>query len=181
MRMSGCTHVMIHDTDGKDLGNTMETPFVTMAAPFMGTLEESTAQWFLGNQVWQRAGGPQTDGQAGLIEQITFAGLGSPDHVHHREDEMFYVLEGELRFFSEGQTWVLGPGGFAFLPRNVPHGFRTEGNTAARSLLLVTPAGFEGFVQTLSTAEPAASPPEMKILMTTAARFGLDILGPLPE
>lgn len=159
----------------------METPLVTMASPFITTLHDSTVQWFLGNQVWQRAGGAQTDGEAGLIEQITPPGLGSPYHVHHREDEMFYVLEGELRFFSEGQTWVLGPGGFAFLPRNVPHGFRTEGNTAARSLLLVTPAGFEGFVQALSTSEPAAGPPDLDILVATAARFGLDILGPLPE
>lgn len=94
---------------------------------------------------------------------------------------MFYVLEGELRFFSEGQTWVLGPGGFAFLPRNVPHGFRTEGSAAARSLLFVTPAGFEGFVQALSRPEPAAGPPDMGLLMATSADFGLDILGPLPE
>src|SRR5436190_21018956 len=99
------------------------------AAPFLGELDEQDARWFLGSRVWQRASTSQTGGALGLIEQIVPPGLGSPYHVHHNEDESFYVLEGEIRFFSGDQSWVLGPGGFAFLPREIPHGFLTEGHT----------------------------------------------------
>lgn len=159
----------------------MITPESATMVPFLTMLNGSNPSWFLGNQVWQRADSAQTGGALGLIEQLVPPGLGSPYHVHHQEDEAFYVLEGEIRFFSGDRSWVLGPGGFAFLPRDIPHGFRTEGDVPSRSLLLVTPGGFEGFVAELSTIEPPAGPPDMEQLMATAARYGLDILGPLPE
>jgi hypothetical protein len=75
---------------------------------------------------------------------------------------------------------VLGPGGFAFLPRGIPHGFRTEGETWSRSLLLATPAGLEEFVAELSSPVPPAGPPDMGALMEVTGRYGLEILGPLP-
>jgi hypothetical protein len=76
---------------------------------------------------------------------------------------------------------VLGPGGFAFLPRDVPHGFRTEGDVPSRSLLMATPGGFDSFVTELSTKTPPSGPPDMAVLMATATRYGVEILGPLPE
>ena len=154
---------------------------VSSVAPFLSSLDESTAQWFVGCRIWRRAGAAQTGGAFGLIEQIVPPGLGSPYHVHHNEDEAFYVLDGEIRFFSEGRTWVLGPGGFAFLPRGVPHGFRTEGDAPSRSLLLITSAGLEEFVAELSSPVPPAGPPDMDALMAAAGRHGLELLGPLPE
>jgi quercetin dioxygenase-like cupin family protein len=150
-------------------------------APLFDALHEQAARWFLGGRVWRRASSAQTGGTMGVIEQIMGPGLGSPYHVHHNEDESFYILEGETRFFSGGKTWVLGPGGFAFLPRGIAHGFRTEGDVPCRSLLLVTPGGFEDFVAELSSVEPPAGPPDMEALMAAAKRHGLDILGPLPE
>lgn len=149
--------------------------------PFLGELDENDARWFLGCRVWQRADAARTGGALGLIEQIVPPAFGSPYHVHHSEDEAFYVLEGEIRFFSEGRSWVLGVGGFAFLPRGVPHGFRTEGDTPSRSLILATPAGFEGFVAELSEQAPPAGPPDMGAVLAVAGRYGLEILGPLPE
>lgn len=148
--------------------------------PLLNELHEDEARWFLGCRVWPRATAAQTGNALSLIEQIVPPGLGSPYHIHRREDEAFYVLEGEIRFFSEGRSWVLGPGGFAFLPRDVPHGFRTEGDAPSRSLLLATPGAFEGFVAELSSVEPPAGPPDMGALMETAGRYGLEILGPLP-
>lgn len=150
-------------------------------SPYLGSLDETGAQWFLGCQVWQRATSAQTGGALGLIEQIVPPGFGSPHHVHHNEDESFYVLEGEIRFFSEGTSWVLGKGGFAFLPRGIAHGFRTEGNVPSRSLILATPGGFEEFVAELSSVEPPMGPPDMAVLMEAAGRYGVEILGPLPE
>jgi quercetin dioxygenase-like cupin family protein len=149
--------------------------------PYLSELDESAARWFLGSQVWMRADSARTGGAFGLIEQIVPPGLGSPYHVHHDEDESFYVLEGAIRFFSGERSWVLGAGGFAFLPRGIPHGFRTEGDVPSRSLLQATPGGFEAFVAELSTAEPPAGPPDMGALIAAAGRHGVEILGPLPE
>ena len=150
------------------------------AEPLLNELHEDEARWFLGSRVWLRATAAQTANALGLIEQIVPPGLGSPYHIHRNEDEAFYVLDGGIRFFSEGRSWVLGPGGFAFLPRGVPHGFRTEGDAPSRSLLLAAPGGFEGFVAELSSVEPPAGPPDMGALMAAAGRYGLEILGPLP-
>jgi quercetin dioxygenase-like cupin family protein len=149
--------------------------------PYLSELDESDVRWFLGCQVWRRAAAAQTGGTLGLIEQIVPPGLGSPYHIHRHEDETFYVLEGAVRFFSEGRFWVLGAGGVAFLPRGIPHGFRTEGDTPSRSLLLATPGAFEEFVAELSSPVPPAGPPDMGVLMETAARYGIEVLGPLPE
>jgi quercetin dioxygenase-like cupin family protein len=149
--------------------------------PYLSAKYESDARWFLGCRVWPRATSEQTNGALGVIDQIVPPGLGSPYHVHHREDESFYVLEGEIRFFCGAQSWVLGAGGFAFLPRGIPHGFRTEGDTPSRSLLIATPGGFEAFVAEIGTVEPPAGPPDMAALIAAASRHGVDILGPLPE
>ena len=120
-------------------------------SPYLGSLDEKGAQWFLGCQVWPRATSAQTGCALGLIEQIVPPGFGSPYHVHHNEDESFYLLEGEIRFFSEGTSWVLGKGGFAFLPRGIAHGFRTEGNVPSRSLIPAAVAGFTVIPHTGST------------------------------
>jgi quercetin dioxygenase-like cupin family protein len=151
------------------------------AGPYLGTLDERDARWFLGQRTWVRATAAQTGGTLGLVEHIMTPGGGSPYHVHHNEDEEFYVIDGEVRFFSDGESSVLGPGGFAFLPREIPHGFRVEGDANARILLMATPGGFEGFVAELSTPEPPDGPPDMAMLMQAAARYSIDILGPLPE
>lgn len=149
--------------------------------PYLNPLEEREVMWFLGQRTWIRATAAQTGGALGLVEHIITPDGGSPYHVHHNEDEEFYVIDGEIRFFSGDQSWVLGPGGFAFLPREIPHGFRVEGNATARLLLMTTLAGFEGFVAELSTPEPPTGPPDMAVLMETAARYSVDILGPLPK
>ena len=149
--------------------------------PFLSELDPSAVRYAFGGRIWIRAGSEQTGGAFCLMEQIMPPGMGSPYHVHANEDETFYVLEGHLRFFSGGQTRVLGPGGVAFLPRGIAHGFRTEGTADSRSLLLASPGGFEAFVVEMSTPEPPAGPPDMGVMLATAARHGLQILGPLPE
>jgi quercetin dioxygenase-like cupin family protein len=148
---------------------------------FLNELTADDAAWFLGAETWVRATSEQTSGALGLVEHILEPGFASPYHLHHNEDEAFYVLEGQLRFVSEGRSWVVGAGGFAFLPREIPHGFRVEGDTTARCLLLVTPGGFEGFVAELSQPEPPTIPPDLGHLVEVAARYAIDILGPLPE
>lgn len=159
----------------------MIQPAAPSVGPYLNPFAKDDVRWFLGQRTWLRATAAQTAGMVGLIEQVMTAGGGSPFHVHHNEDESFYVIDGEVRFFSGDRSWVLGPGGFAFLPREIPHGFRVEGSTTARLLVQVTPAGFENFVAELSTPEPPTGPPDMDKLIQTAQQYGVDILGPLPE
>jgi quercetin dioxygenase-like cupin family protein len=146
--------------------------------------EEGQALWFLSALTHVKATGDQTGGAFGLIEQVLPAGFASPYHVHHAEDETFYVLEGEVTFISGDRTIKATAGSYAFLPRDLPHGFKVD--VSARLLILATPAGFEQFVIEMGepardTSAPPASPPDMEKLMRLAAKYQLEILGPLPE
>jgi mannose-6-phosphate isomerase-like protein (cupin superfamily) len=107
--------------------------------------------------------------------------VASPYHVHHAEDELWYVLEGSVRLVS-GQTSVVADKvGLAYLPRDIPHGFEVVGLAEARMLAVVAPSGFEAFVEELSEHAPPTHSPDMTKLAEVAQRYGLEILGPLPE
>jgi mannose-6-phosphate isomerase-like protein (cupin superfamily) len=153
--------------------------------PHLNTRDDSPFR-FLGLPTVVRATGRTTNGAFGLIEQLSMPpGFASPYHVHHREDEAFYVLEGEVAFVCGGTWMTAGPGTYVFGPRNIPHGFEVQGTVPARMLLLCAPAGFEQFVLDLSEPEPAPgvapAPPDITKLVAAAAKYGVDILGPLPE
>ena len=160
---------------------------LTRQEPYALAHDEGQALWFLGNVLTRvKATGEQTGGAYGLIDQVLPAGFASPWHVHHAEDETFYVLEGTLTFLCGEARVVGGPGTFVYGPRGVPHGFRTAVDTPARLLILNTPAGFERFVMELSepatdVSSPPTAPPDLARLMTVAARYDIAILGPLPE
>lgn len=147
---------------------------------------EGQAVWFLNQLAVVKATAKQTGNAFGLVELIAPVGPASPYHVHRGEDEAFYVLEGELEFISGERRLTGGPGTYVFLPRNIPHGFRVVGTSPARFLLLITPGGFEEFVvemgQPASTLTlPAPSAPDMDRLIKVAAKYRVEILGPLPE
>jgi len=143
--------------------------------------------WFLGTLAIFKATAESTRGAFGLIDSVIPAGFQSPYHVHHAEDESFYVTEGEVTFICDGKKLQVGPGAFVFGPRDIPHGFRVEGTAPARMLFLTSPGGgFERFI--LEMGEPATSAtlpppslPDMQKLMMLAAKYKIDILGPLPS
>jgi quercetin dioxygenase-like cupin family protein len=148
--------------------------------------DEGPALWFLNTLTVVKASAKQTGSAFGLIENLAPVGAGSPYHVHRAEDETFYVLEGELEFISGERRLVGGPGSYVFLPRDIPHGFRVVGTSPARFLILVTPGGFEGFVMDMGQPAsaltlPVPSPPDMDKLIALAAKYRIEILGPLPE
>ncbi|HYZ27800.1 MAG TPA: quercetin 2,3-dioxygenase [Thermoleophilaceae bacterium] len=138
---------------------------------------------FFGALTTFKATSESTGGKLMLIEHVAARGVGSPLHVHHREDEWFYVLEGELTVWRDGDVVQAGPGDFVYGPRDVPHTFIVS-SEEARFLLATTPADFEGFVRALvqpveTLEDPApAGPPDMGPIMTAAAEYGLEILGP---
>ena len=146
---------------------------------------ESAPLSFFNALTFIRTTSAETGGAFGLIEQLAPTGSGSPYHVHHAEDETFYVLEGEIEFLSEGKRFVGRAGACVVLARDVPHGFRVIGTTPARYLILVSPGGFEGFVaalaQPMNEAKiPEPTEPDMPKIMKAAGQYGIEILGPLP-
>ena len=148
--------------------------------------DEGPAVWFLGTLVIVKATAESTRGAFGLIDSVIPAGFESPYHVHHAEDESFYVTEGEVTFICDGRKLKVGSGAYVFGPREIPHGFRIEGTAPARMLFLTTPAGFERFILEMSEpatdlALPQPTPPDMEKLTTLAAKYKIDILGPLPS
>jgi len=153
-----------------------------VAMPNINTREDKAFQ-FLGVPTLLRASADTTNGAFGLVEHWSIPpGFASPYHTHHREDEAFYVLEGEMAFVCDGKWTRGGPGTYVFGPREIPHGFKVIGDKPARMLLLCAPGGFESFVLELGQpADTPPAPPDMAKLIATAAQYHIDILGPLPE
>lgn len=112
-------------------------------------------------------------------------GGGPPPHVHRREDEAFFILEGTITFTLNGQKVVVGPGTFLQAPRNLPHTFKNETGSPARMIIFVTPSGFEEFIQQFAQPVPSFDSPPLPVtpediarLVAVAPQFGIEILPP---
>jgi len=97
--------------------------------------------------------GTDTGGAYCLLEVSLAPGMGVPRHTHTREDEVYFVLAGELEVEVGDQMFVLRPGDSLLAPRDIPHELRNSGNTTNHYLLVFSPSGFEEFV--MATAVPA--------------------------
>jgi quercetin dioxygenase-like cupin family protein len=136
--------------------------------------------WIVGDTMTFKATGESTGGGLTLVENLTAPGGGPPPHIHTREDEFFYVLDGSFEIRIGHEVHRVGPGGFAFVPRGTVHNFRNAGERPARILVGFTPGGIEGFFR--ASGRPATddgpAPPvdEDEIARTTAAaaRYGLE-------
>ncbi|HEY8598812.1 MAG TPA: cupin domain-containing protein [Thermomicrobiales bacterium] len=147
--------------------------------------EMGEAIWFLGNLVTIKTAGEQCGEALSVTEHLAPAGFGPPPHIHHMEDEVIYVLAGTIAGFVGEQSFRAGPGGYAFLPRGIPHGWRADDDMPARMLVITTPAGFERFVR--ESGEPAraltlpTSPigeAELARMGAAAAKYGIEFLEP---
>lgn len=144
---------------------------------------EGESVWFGPNRMTLKATAETTGGAYGLVESWIPAGSSPPLHVHHREDEAFWVIEGDVRFRCGDEDILAGPGSFVFLPRDVPHTFVVEGDRTAHLLTLMSPGGGERFfVDGGRTPEgpglPPPGPPDVEALKRVSALYGSEILGP---
>jgi quercetin dioxygenase-like cupin family protein len=152
--------------------------------PYFLRTDEGEASWYLSTRCTLKATSESTGGALGLVEAKVLPGMAAPWHVHHREDEMFYLLEGKVLFKCGDELFQADPGSFVFLPRDIPHSYKNVGETTARWLILTTPAGVERYF--VEAGVPALDegirpqPPDPQKLAAISAKYGLEILGPAP-
>ncbi len=129
--------------------------------------------------------GAQTGDEYAVIEMRVAPGNGPPPHTHTREHECFYIVSGELTFFTQGQSCVARAGALFHAPRGIEHTFRNTGTEPARALIYVTPAGLEGYFRAigepLSPGASAGVPvteAHVRRLLDLAPQYGLQIRSP---
>jgi quercetin dioxygenase-like cupin family protein len=141
--------------------------------------------WFTGALLTFLATGEETGGHFSLVEEVFRKGVTNvaPMHVHSREDESFYVVEGEMTFYVGDEVIPAPAGTLVVMPRGVPHGYAMVSDDA-RLLNLITPGGFENMFRELGeparelAPPPAGPPPDRARLAAATAAYGVEIVGP---
>ena len=114
------------------------------------------------------------DGSAGIIEHtLEGRSLGAPMHKHTREDEISYVIEGQLSVIQNGEVQVAGPGQFIVKPRNIFHTFWNSGEQRIRFIEFIVPGNFQYYFAEMAPYLLPGQPPQMDKVRETAAKYGL--------
>jgi quercetin dioxygenase-like cupin family protein len=138
-----------------------------------------------GDRVVILLGGEDTQQQYTVMEATVPPGMGPPPHLHHKEDETFLVLSGEIAFFLDGKSRALKQGEFMFAPRGIPHYFKNTGSADAVLLETASPAGIERFFEAAGHALAArtdrpipVTPEDIARMRGMAPEFGILIFPP---
>ena len=145
------------------------------------TSETAEAIWFVGCLALVKASTESTGGALALVEFTHPADFATPPHVHHEEDEAFYILEGAMKGFCGNDEWRATAGDFVWLPRGVPHGYANDGTETLRTLAITVPTGFERFVRdagdnALERTLPPPSELDVPKLVAAAAKHGQEFV-----
>ena len=136
--------------------------------------------WIVGDTMTLKATAASTGGSLMLLENLTAPGGGPPLHVHAREDEFWYVLDGTFEIRMGDEVHAIGPGGFAYVPRGTLHNFRNTADTPSRILLGFAPGGMEGFFResgqpaTDDGPAPAVDEDEIARMIAAAPKYGVE-------
>ena len=141
--------------------------------------------WYNGQLMTFLATAEDTQGKFALIEAVARRGNDPPPHIHRREEETFYVLQGEMIFSVGGQTIKATPGTMVCLPRNIAHSFVID-SEQVRMLILLTPAGFEGWFKEFGVPAPAITLPppdqpaygDVQRMIEATPRYGVEFASP---
>lgn len=129
----------------------------------------------LGTEIYCKVRSEETDGAYSIIDNIVPPLAGPPPHVHHNEDEVFYVTAGEFEIHCGDETFRAITGDLAVLPRDVPHCFRNLGATEGRLLVTITPGGFERFFEEVSQ-QIRTMPPNVEQVKAIGRKYNLEFL-----
>ena len=151
------------------------------------TGEASNHLWFLNSEVTIRVS--HLDGSDGVsvLEHRAPHGDSPPLHVHHSEDEIFHILEGEMLFRVAGQDVHAHTGDTLLAPKGIPHTYRVDSADGARWLTIIRGGDFEAFVRSVgrlaerSGLPDASGPPtagQVEALAAEALRHGIELVGP---
>ncbi len=146
---------------------------------------EGESLWSVGDTYTLKATAEDTGGVLAFFELSIPPQTGPPPHIHHGEDEALYVLEGEILVRQGDRTFAAGPGTFAFLPKDVLHGYENVGTETAKLVAVATPGGIEGFFREAGwparegETAPPSGPEEMEKAAAAAPKYGLEV--PSPE
>ncbi len=150
---------------------------------FAHAVEGRPAVYIAGDLYTLLASGKETNGAYAAIDAIVPPGGGPPLHLHRREDEAFYIVEGTITFYADGQTTVAGPGTWLHARRDQPHRFANESGAPARILILTFPAGIEEYfwevgrpVTDRSAPHPAPTADEISQLLSQAGKYGIEFV-----
>jgi mannose-6-phosphate isomerase-like protein (cupin superfamily) len=134
----------------------------------------------VGEEITMKISTRDTNGAFTVFEDVTPPLGGPPVHVHHVQDEWWYILEGEYLFEVDGEEIHAGPGDTVFAPHGSRHAFMNEGMGPARALITVIPGGLDYFFEELSAAAPtaAAVAADPELVAEIFRKHGMEMLGP---
>ena len=165
----------------------MSTETVTTAKPYRLAAGEGLADvWWKTGRITVKAGPDETNNAFSQFEVDDPRGSGPPLHVHHNEDETFYILEGQVTLFVGAEQIDLEAGDYCFGPRGVPHAYHVR-SERARMLVTISPSGSEQLFVSLGVPVTGAEPPTDTVMppLPEMARLfaahGAEILGPPPS
>jgi mannose-6-phosphate isomerase-like protein (cupin superfamily) len=139
--------------------------------------EGKSLQVLPGETVILKAVSTDTDGAYTFIEVIDEPQAGPPLHLHRREDESFYILEGTFAFQIGDCTLTATAGWFMTAPKGTAHAYKNIGSTPARMLTLFVPAGIENFFEDLSKLT-AAGTLDIDHIVAVSAKQGIEVVSP---
>ena len=146
---------------------------------------EAELRWLGDTSTSFLATGEDTHGAFALVDERAARGVAVPLHLHRDDMESFYVLEGEITLYIDGEAGVRAtPGAFAHIPGGTVHGFRVESDTA-RYLILTTPQHGQFYLAITLPAQAGGSPPAESVdepdIEKACRDFGVAFVGPLPD
>jgi quercetin dioxygenase-like cupin family protein len=151
--------------------------------PKMNAPELNNSYWYIGHLMSILISSQDTNGTFSLIHGYEVKGLEPPPHIHTREDESFYLLNGEINYTVGNEIFEAKKGDWMFLPRKIQHSFQVQTDTA-EVLIHLSPGGFEDYFREMS--EPAKGlyipprpqgPPDVKKIVETASKYGIEFPG----
>jgi quercetin dioxygenase-like cupin family protein len=140
--------------------------------------------WFTNARMQVRLSNRDNESGLSILENIMPHGFSPPLHVHHSENETFYVLEGNFRFEMDGKSTIAGPGDVVHVPAGAKHSFLVTSPDGARCLT-ITQGGFEDMVREASRPatneglpeQSIPNPEQQQMLAEACRRNGIDLLG----